>query len=172
MKNKKIMFYPVTQELVSLIRSDLFLKNINDIIICDDKGSGLCGKDIATVDGKDKIGCIITEDFEKSVDESDLVVFLRDGISLDDTRRLDLKKAYVKTAGKKIIDYFTSSLLERDFLNTTKTIRVKIMDGVQYELQGKDYYKAEGLIDIEVPIIGVVGLSEGTGKFEVQLNLV
>lgn len=172
MKSKKLMFYPVTQELVALIRSELFQLNIENVIICDNKGSGLGGKDIAVIDGKEETGCIITEEFEKAVEESDIVVFTRDALSLDDRKKLELKKGYVKNARKELIDHFESSSLEKEFLDATKTIKVEIMDGVQYQLTGKDYYKAEGLLDIEVPIIGVVGLSEKTGKFEVQLSLV
>lgn len=168
----KIMFYPVTQELVALIRNDLFQMDCKDIIICDNKGSGLGGKDISVIDGKKETGWIITEEFEKSVEESDIVFFTREALSEDESKKMDLKKVYVQNVGKKMIDSFESSMLEEEFLNETKTIKVEIMEGVQYELSGKDYYKAEGLLDIEVPIIGVAGLSEKTGKFELQISLV
>jgi peptide maturation system protein (TIGR04066 family) len=172
MKNKKIMFYPATSEVVALVRSEMFQLNLEDIIICDDKGSGLEGKDIAIIDGKAEIGCTITDDFEKAVKESDIVIFTRMGYSIDDSKRLNTKKMYVKNQNKKLIDFFDSSLLEKSFMDTTSIIKVEIMDGVKYELTGKDYYKAEGLLDIEVPVIGIAALSEKTGKFELQLGLV
>lgn len=166
---KKLIIYPFEKEISDIARYREILEEYKLVNIVAPKGWGLGGKESSKLDGGEKTGMIISEQFEKALEECDTVFF-------NDTKSQALFYTYldkIRVAyerNKEIL--MTKALYERLSLNEKLDFDVNIVNTpMNYydDFLNKEYrYK---LYKINTPIIGVFGIGDYCNKFDIQLEL-
>lgn len=178
---EKLLIYPFNAEVMPLLRSRKFYKKYKNIILCALKGSGFNGKDASEADGGESIGITISEDFEEGIDQCSSVLFIESQhINLKDDE-IQERVDTAKKKGKKIINNRDCNKdkpetyngnTAQELYNIFDNIKINITNDLNYELNYGELLKSEGLVDITIPVIGVVGTGKNTNKFAIQLSII
>jgi peptide maturation system protein (TIGR04066 family) len=179
--HEKLAVYPYDLEFTPVLRHSDMLKDYDIVKLISPKGWGLSGLDCGTLDGGAELGMIIEEDFDEAIKMCQSVLFLysfNEKYSHDKEfiRNMVTEKIYKAIeAGKNIV---CDVKLGMDTINTIKELcSVK---GVRFnnisaigDPDNSNLIKIPGehRVSIETPVVFVMGLSDQTNKFEIQLAL-
>lgn len=172
MLKKKAMIYPVDREAIPLLRYNHLLESFDIIYAVSPKGWGFNGKDYGTIDGGKPINKEITTDFDSGLDICQCVIFT------ESDRRLNFENIIlpkIKLAIEHNKDIVCTLDIPQNFKEEIELLcKVKGVKFEYYQRKVKDNFKKidkEYVYDINVPIMGILGTTERTGKFNIQLAL-
>ena len=175
MTMEKIVVYPYDVQFSPILRHRSLLKGMEIVSLVSPKGWGMNGQDASRADGGINTGITINTDFRKALSSCDTVLFT------DSQRKLDINDIiYPKIkeaigAGKNII--CTLPLQEKLLKEiaeecSTKGLCFKYCNNftTRYKLpiEANIY---EQIYEMTTPVIFVLGMSERTSKFNIQLSL-
>jgi peptide maturation system protein (TIGR04066 family) len=170
-KSHKVLVYPFDIKFAPVLRHADILGNFEIAGLVSPSGWGLCRRDAGFADGGDDIGIIVNDNFEKSLDVSDTVLFVEPNRSLDFEKFIYPKILRAIKENKNII---CNLKLEQDKLNELESIaKQKNIEFTYFSYEkvfNEKLIKVE-LYEIGVPVIFILGMSERTNKFELQLSL-
>lgn len=180
----KLLLFPYDRESTPLLRCTMFLRKY-DIIPCCLKGAGLsCGEDASVADAGEKVGITIINDFEAGLEEADEVLFVNANgkIIYDQIIYPKILRAIKK--GKRVYDFVSKgeavdTIRNQCYYDATKYYHVDQLDQELLFVENnrkividEDYLdtaKLQGLADITTPVITVLGTSDNTRKFDMQV---
>ncbi|MBU3107437.1 TIGR04066 family peptide maturation system protein [Clostridium gasigenes] len=172
MKNKyKTMIYPFDVESVPLIRHNKLINNHNFLHVIAPNGWGISGKDAGCVDDGQPIGINVENDFDKGLENCDTVFFNESSREIDLERFIYPKIIKAAENSKNII---CTIKLEDEMVNKISNICNENNKYFKYFIYTCDSIMSiptEQIYQINTPVIFVIGLSERTHKFEIQLNI-
>ncbi|GGF94574.1 hypothetical protein GCM10010912_44410 [Paenibacillus albidus] len=172
MKND-VLIYPYDSSFAPILRSNNFIDKFNEIHLCSLNGSGLCGKDASIADGGSALNLVVKKDFDALLSIVDTVIFTEVDSYIDFEWSLYPKIKMAIDAHKKIINLAPLSPQIREELR---------INSIENEVLFEDYSNnpdstideincREGILNINTPVIVVMGLSNSTGKFTTQINI-
>lgn len=171
MDRKRALIYPYDSESACLIRFNHLNKAFDSVGAVSPRGWGLVGKDAGAADGGDELGFKVVKDFEEYNDKDYDAVALVDSFKeLDFEKIVYPKLKLLAPMGKDIIclkkiDSSCIKLLEELCNNNNVSF--------QYFVDEKkpDMPQFTNILDIDVPVVFVLGLGDRTQKFNIQLSL-
>ena len=172
MLKKRAMIYPVDRESIPLIRYNSLIKEYDIVYAVSPIGWGLEGKDCGTIDGGNGVDKIITTDFQSALNLCDTVIFIPSDKIVDFEKIIYPKFKMAMELEKEIICAIDIPNNYKEVIE--KMCKDKELKYKQYQLKEDKSYEEinkEYLYDINVPVIGVFGISERTGKFNMQLAI-
>ncbi|MEA4964158.1 TIGR04066 family peptide maturation system protein [Lutispora sp.] len=171
MDRKRALVYPYDSESAFLIRFNHLNKAFDSIGAVSPRGWGLVGKDAGAADGGDELGFKVVKDFEEYNDKDYDAVALVDSFKeLDFEKIVYPKLELLASKGKDIISLkrIESShlkLLEELCSNNNVSFRHFVDE------KKPDMPQFTNILDMDVPVIFVLGLGDRTQKFNIQLSL-
>ncbi|WP_051986377.1 TIGR04066 family peptide maturation system protein [Clostridium amazonitimonense] len=172
MTKKKAMIYPVDRESLPLIRYNDLIEEYDVIYTVSPKGWGFRGKDCGVLDGGKEINKTITDDFDTALNLCQCVIFVESDMVIDFEKMIFPKIEKALNDGKDIV--CTIEIPDKFKERIEKLREIKNGRFKQYTKENKCDFKLiekEYIFDINVPVIGVFGTTERTGKFDIQLAL-
>ena len=175
MKRERLLIYPYTKENLSLIQYIVLHMNQYEVSsVVSPNGWGLVGKDVGEVVYREKMNLIVESDYDASLKKCDTVLFCdydNEGLNI---KQVIFKMEVAIQNGKNIISFIElSEDVIEELEQKSKKYGVKIYSySNKYKFQiEKNEIKNIALSDIESAVIFVMGISENTRKFELQLSL-
>ena len=171
MDRKRALIYPYDSESGILLRFNHLNKDFNSVGVVSPRGWGLVGKDAGTADGGGEIGLRVAKDFEEYNDKDyDAVVLVDSFKELDFEKIVYPKLERLVSKGKDIISLtrigsYHLKLLE-DLCNSNNVSFQSFVDDKKPNMP-----QFTNILDIDVPVIFVLGLGDRTQKFNIQLSL-
>lgn len=170
-KKEKLLIYPYDIEAVPMLRHKGLLRDYEICGLVSPEGWGLTGKDAGCADGGSELGIMIGSDFEAGLESCDAVYFGESHMKLDFEASVRPRLLKAIAAGKNII--FTLPVDRR----VQEEISGLCSDGgVYFKYFGNqkdigEFLGKEELYELNTPVIFVLGISERTQKFHIQLAL-
>lgn len=172
MLKKKAMIYPVDRQAVPVLRYNCLLEEYDIMYAVSPKGWGFNGKDCGVVDGGNEINNIITNDFDMALNLCDCVIFMESDMMLNFEKMIFPKIKKALEADKEVV--CTVEIPHKFKEEIDKICKDKDSKFKYYEKEKKCNFKQiddEYMLDINVPIMGILGTTERTGKFDIQLAI-
>ncbi|SHJ38143.1 peptide maturation system protein, TIGR04066 family [Clostridium cavendishii DSM 21758] len=168
----KIVIYPYDIQSTPLLRYRHLLNDYEIIGVVSPKGWGLNNKDASSADGGPNIGIIVNDKLENLFDKCDTVIFIESENKLDFNKVIYPKILKSIDAGKNII---CNLELENDILSKIKLRCRENNVSFKYNFphlnSNNSKITSEEIYEINVPVIFVLGITERTNKFNIQLAL-
>lgn len=170
MSKDKIIVYPYDDQFTPVLRHRELLRDYEVVGLVSPRGWGLTGRDAGEADSGSPLGLSITSDFDGSLDICDAVLFSESRTQLESfmpkvTRAIE--------AGKDIL--FTFPLKEDIRNEISKACAPRGVDFKYFpeirEAAQRIFGEDDLVLDIDTPVIFVLGTGERTNKFEIQLAL-
>lgn len=171
-RKEKLLVYPYDIETLPIIRYSELLCGYEICGLVSPQGWGLTGGDAGYADGGRALGIIVSSDFDEELEKCDTVFFAESEIKLDFERIIKPKLNKAAAAGKNII-----CALELDSEMREEMIELCSRCGVYFKHMNNSGKGSritnvrEELYELNTPVIFVLGISERTQKFEIQLAL-
>ncbi len=170
---RKIIIYPFDIYSVPYIRHSSLIDDSEIIGAVSPRGWGFCGKDACVADGGDNTGIIVSDNFEDALDICDTVLFIQSETPLDFEKQIYPKIKTAINKKKSIIN-----MLQLDNITIQEVQELCSDKNISFtnyylhkEKQPPLIIQKEYLFEICKPVVFVLGLCEGTHKFEIQLSL-
>lgn len=161
-KKEKLLIFPFSDEVLPLLRSRKFNSAYSNIILCALKGSGLSGKDASLIDGGEPINILIREDLNNCIIESDSMLYVKSNFHDSNVDNIIKEVKDINIVKRK-------GNIDQDLINElNNTISINS----NYKITYNDLLEAEGLIEINTPLIYIIGTGKNTHKFALQLSVV
>jgi peptide maturation system protein, TIGR04066 family len=173
--NKKVIVYPYDIEFAPVLRHKDLLHEFDIVGVVSPNGWGFTGKDASCADKGGDLDLSVTDRFDDLLKVCDAVIFAETNLVLDFEKLVYPKICKAAEAGKSIL--ITMKLTEEDIDKISKLCIDYRVDFKYYNSfqdmnkHKKLYIKREELLEITTPVISVLGNSERTNKFEIQLAL-
>ncbi|NLF36716.1 MAG: TIGR04066 family peptide maturation system protein [Clostridiaceae bacterium] len=176
---EKAVLYPYDNEFTPLINHQYLLAKHSIDKIISPRGWGMCGKDAGSAFGCTNFGLKICDNFEVACNECSTIIFsdFKKDTSFEELifpkieYSINTKKNIINTIGiNEEIDKQIASLCERNnvlYINYRKCKHNNCINTIIDD----QYINLERISKIRTPIILVLGISEKTNKFEIQLSL-
>lgn len=172
MKRNRVMVYPYDKEFLSLLRHSNKINQFEITNIVSPFGWGFNGKDAGVIDYGEPLGIIVKDNFDLALNECDTVIFNKPLLELNYEKFIKSKISTAIEKNKNII--CLARLEDNDRSQFEIQCRSK---GLTFEYYSNSYEYDNALkevtkvSEINSPIVFVMGLSEDTNKFGVQLAL-
>lgn len=168
----KTMIYPFDIESAPLIRHNSLINSYNFLHIVSPNGWGLSCKDAGNVDDGQTIGINVESDFDKGLENCDTIFFNTPSRNIDLEGLIYPKIIKAAENSKNII---CTIKLENEIIDKISCICNENNKFFKYFSNTYDSIinipPTEQIYQINTPVIFVIGLSERTHKFEIQLNI-
>lgn len=192
MLKKKAVLYPVDIEICPVIRHKALLKEYEIVGLVSPKGWGYGDKDLSYIDGGCDTGMVLGDDFSKVLDQCDTVIFCDsqyyNGMESDIINKMkeainnnknivsliQLENKYfdeiIELSSQKRCQFsFMNNELKEIDINSNYNFRNKLkISGMEYKSKSNAY---ESIGKIKTPVIFVMGVTERSSKFEIQLTI-
>lgn len=175
-KMNKLAIYPFNLEFSPVLRHRKLLERFFIHRLLSPKGWGYCDKDAGICDGGGEIGITVGGDFDSAIDECDSVMFIDSNFRIDFEKNVFTKILKAVNSHKNIEIAAKLDIKARDRI--VELCRHKGVDFTDYCQKEEDTFAInkdgiypETLHKIHVPVVFIMGVSERTNKFEVQLSL-
>lgn len=174
---KNILVYPFDNEFNPILKHQNLLDEYQISNVVSLKGWGFCGKDAGESDNRSNLNYTVTNEFNDNLDQCDAVLFCETRTPVDFDKFIMPKVDTAVKKGKDIIfiTELSESNLER-VINTCNQYNVDFK--YLYNNNTENFKKLEELthfeqsiLDINTPVIFIMGTSEKTNKFDIQLSL-
>ncbi|MCX7745304.1 MAG: TIGR04066 family peptide maturation system protein [Clostridia bacterium] len=171
-KKEKMLIYPFDLETTPLLRHKNLVTHYDIAAVAAPNGWGTNGKDACCTDGGPEIGMKITSNFEKALEACDTVFFAQTEVPLDFNRSIYPRLLKTIEANKNLIsclplDSEVIKELSKKCEEKGTTFR-SLCESSEHKILP---HNIEEIYDINVPVVFVVGITERTHKFEIQLAL-
>jgi peptide maturation system protein (TIGR04066 family) len=173
--SEKILIYPYGREFAPVIRNRRLLGNCEIAGLVSPPGWGMEGKDACRADRGPDVGMLVHGDFERAIEKCDTVLIADCTIQQDFREAVYRNMDFAVEKGKNII-----CTLELDDGYLTDIGKRCFSRNKYFKYFGK-HNRSEGneitatksgcIAEITVPVVLIGGISENTGKFEIQMAL-
>jgi peptide maturation system protein (TIGR04066 family) len=166
---KNAVIYPYDNTLSYFFRHNDLFKKYNIVGAVSPFGWGYTGKDAGTIDGGSNVGIIVKDKFSDLDDTYDTVIITDTHLSIDFDSILYRNIEELVTKGKNL-------LLYRE-LDTKKLEKISLIcknKGVSLRIPNETIFNridTKEIVDINTPVVFILGLSQRTQKFEIQLSI-
>lgn len=170
MLKKKAMLYPVDRESISLLRYNSLLEEYHIMYAVSPKGWGFSGKDCGVLDGGNNINKEIINDFDLALELCDSVIFIESDRIVDFEKMIFPRIMKALELGKEVVCTIEVPKAFEEEINgicANKKCKFKY-----YKKETNLNFKPidnEYIFDINTPVMGVFGVTERCGKFDIQL---
>jgi len=190
MQKEKAMVYSVDIEFCPVIRHKNLLKNYKIVDLVSLRGWGFTGKDAAFVDGGCMTGMIVKDDYSKSLKQCDTVIFcdckyysgLENDIYLKMKEAIQNKKNIVSLVNlegehqNELVELSKTNHTYVKFLSSAEEKPNRYLSRMHALGISESEYRSnpnafEKIHKIETPVVFVMGVTERTCKFEIQLAI-
>jgi peptide maturation system protein (TIGR04066 family) len=172
MLKKKAMIYPVDRQSAPVLRYNFLLQDYDIMYAVSPKGWGLNGKDCGVLDGGNKINKKVTNDFDMALDLCDCVIFTESDMKIDFEKIILPKMEKALEVGKDVV---CTLKIPHEFKEKIDNICKNKGSNFKYykkeEIFNLKQADSEYIYDINVPVMGVFGVTERSEKFNMQLAL-
>jgi len=173
-KKENVIVFPYDSHFTPLLRYKNFSDSYNVVCLSSFPGWGLCGKDAGYADGGCEINLIVENRFEECFEICNTVIFTESDNYIEHESVVNKMFTAVE-AGKNVISLIQlgGRLEEIETHCKNRNVYFKYYrknKSNHHYLQSK-IGKEGGLLEINTPIIAVIGISENTHKFALQLEL-
>ena len=172
---ENILIYPYNEQFTPILRNTSFVKSYNKIYLSSLSGWGFCNEDAGYVDGGDNLGIIVDNRFEEYFNECETVMFVDPDYPIDYDKFIYPRIYKAIDKGKNIICLIN---LKDKLHEIKKYCEIKKVSFKNYSDSNLDTSTFAGnnieeneILDLNTPIISVVGLSDNTDKFALQLEI-
>lgn len=166
------MIYPVDRQAVPVLRYNCLLEEYDIMYAVSPNGWGLSGKDCGVLDGGHKINKIITNDFNMALEGCDCVIFMESDMIVDFEKIILPKMKEAIEANKEIVCTIeVQDKFKEEINNMCKNKDINFKYYGKEKILNLKPIENEYIFDINVPIMGILGATERTGKFNIQLAL-
>jgi peptide maturation system protein (TIGR04066 family) len=172
-RNERLLVYPYDIEFTPVLRHKDLLKGYEINALIAPNGWGMSGLDASCADCGNNIGIVISSDFDRALECCDTVLFNQSGTGLD----------FKKPVYPRMIK---SVQLKKNIICTLK-LEPDVHKEMEYECEKNGVYfksfndyvcsnipkspESEEIFQLDTPLIYVLGTTERTHKFEIQLTL-
>lgn len=172
MNKENVLIYPYDKQFTPILRYSNFINTYNKITISSLIGWGLCDKDAGYADGGSNINIIVENKFDEYLHDCDTVIFTEPDNFIDYEKSIYPKIYSAIQSGKKIINLLN---LHDKFNDIKEYCNNKNVEFINYRnevnVDGISIIdKAIGILEINTPVISIVGVSENTNKYSLQLQ--
>lgn len=172
-KKERLVVYPYSTEFTPILRYKELLKDYELVGLVSPNGWGINGMDAGCIDGGEILGLMVSNDFYSSINQCETILFTEyDNESLD-FQKIVLPKINEAIENRKniIVTLELSPDLVRVLSENCKKKGVKF--SYYRDKQQFDFPEVMlvHIVDIRTPIVFVIGTSESTNKFDIQLAL-
>lgn len=171
MKEKAII-YPFDIYSAPIVRHKQSLTNYEIVGVVSPNGWGITGKDAGIVDGGTFMGISVCSNFEDMLDNCDTVIFTESANWIDFDKNLYPKIVSTIKAKKNIVLSFKLNADIREELirecEKSEVCFKCINEGSNIFVQSLE---TDALCEINTPVIFILGTTDRTHKFEIQLSL-
>lgn len=183
---QKIMIFPYDKESAPLLRSDILAEKY-EFIPCCLKGAGLIeGEDACTADTGEKTNVFVINDFEIGLEQADIVLFVKSSGRNIYEESLYPRIINVLERKKDVLDFVSEKDKIEEFMDISKKNGSRY---IHHSSMDKDFFyddnykqnmicdeyirtiKLQGLTAITTPVVTILGSSENTHKFDIQIEL-
>lgn len=172
-KNESVIIFPYDSHFAPILRSKGFIDSYKNIYLSSLLGWGLCGKDGGYADAGQDVNIIVENKFEEYFNMVDTIIFVNPDNYIELERTIYPRMISAINAGKNIICLINidEKLTEIEERCREKNVRLEYYKGNKIAYPSHNSKRREGLLHINIPIISVIGISENTHKFSLQLQL-
>ena len=169
MKMNQMLIYPFDCEFVPFVRHQSLIRDFKLHKLVSPKGWGYKG-DACIADYGDKTGFIVENDFESAMSECDALMLVDSKLPLDFDSNIRSKVAAAASEHKII---YNVRKFDDQTNDEIKSICEKFNTKINTLKREKEIFASENpqLFEINTPVILVIGLSENTNKFEIELSI-
>jgi peptide maturation system protein (TIGR04066 family) len=173
MKKTTATIYPYSKREVQLFRYASMLDNIQPVFAVSPPGWGLCGHDVADIDGGQATGIKITEDLEQAIQNSELLILASfENYSGEEGGLKETLQAAIRFNKPVMFLYPAKSDEEKELLKEVVHRDLSKWDIVQHhENIISNAEIARNCSELKTPVTMIVGQGPYTGKFETQLGM-
>ncbi len=172
---ENMIVFPYNIQFAPILRHKALLENYRISGLVSLNGWSLNGKDASHADEGEEIGILVESDFEQALQKCDTVMFTDSQFGLDFEKVIYPRLYKAINAKKNVISTIPICKEKYDEIKTmcdAKGVYFKCYCENENTKQYRELkYEEESLLKIETPIIFVLGISENTQKFEIQLSL-
>ena len=176
MQNKeKTMVYPFDYNFMPVLRNRDLLRQYVITKLVSPRGWGLEGKDAGTAFYDQSNGMVISSDFEEGLSAVSWVMFVDPGNAINFKKLIYPKMVNAIEAGKNILCHYRDieeellqQLREKSRAHSIQFISAPDQAAAEPFTSEVEYLK---LLDIDTPVVSVLGFSERVNKFDTQLLL-
>lgn len=173
-KKENVIVFPYDSHFTPLLRYQNFNDSYNVVCLSSFPGWGLCGKDAGYADGGSEINLLVESRFEECFDNCDTVIFT-DSDNYIEYESVVSKMFTAVEAGKNVISLIKLDArleeIEAHCKNRNVYFRYYRKNNSNHHYLYPKIGKEGGLLEISTPIIAIIGISENTHKFALQLEL-
>ena len=174
-KNKKLAIYPYNPDFATVLRRSDIINASNEIFAIAPAGLGVQGKDSGEIDGGSSVGINIVDDFDSCLEEVDSIIFLDYESEKNDTFYNSLYKSARRKKDIILLAKIDEKVDEeiQTISNQNSSSYLKYLPSlvVPYSKDFAGEVIPDKIQKIDVPVIMIIGLSEYTNKFDVNLML-
>jgi peptide maturation system protein (TIGR04066 family) len=175
MKKENIIVYPYDSHFAPILRYKSFIEGYNRIYLSSILGWGLCGKDAGYADGGSNLNLLVDNKFEEYFNICEKVIFVEPDNIIDYNKLIYPKIFAAIDSGKDIVCLLRLNEKLIEIEEYCKKKNVSFQNYRKCNIKWKNLYsnfkREYGLLDIYTPIISIIGISENTHKFSIQLEL-
>lgn len=173
----KTLVYPFDRQFLPIVRHGMHPNELEFCFFVSPNGWGYNDKDIGTLDLAGELGLTISRDFDASLDRTECALFVPSDKNLDHEKSIFPRVLQAIGSGKHIHCAIELSSMEYE---TLREACEKQNKNFVYYSSNLDHYLVEdyvsknkftSLVEIDVPVIMVMGVMEQVSKFETQLCL-
>lgn len=172
---ENMIVFPYNIQFAPILRYRELLRNYKITGLVSLNGWSLNGKDASHADEGEEIGILVENDFEKALQKCDTVMFTENQFKLNFDTVICPRLYKAIEANKNIIctiPICNERYNEIKDMCNVKGVYFKYYQENELTKQYRELkYEEESLLKIETPVIFVLGISENTQKFEIQLSL-
>ena len=171
---EKLLIYPFDYEMLPALDRILYEKKYEISSVVSFGGWGYVGKDAGSIIYGSENGIIISDDFYKNLSECETVMFCRSDNVILDFEAIMQKMKEVIIAQKNVISFYKLEKnveLELRELADIKNVYLQIYENTYQTTINYELKRLLKLSDFNTPIIFVMGISENTNKYGVELGL-
>jgi peptide maturation system protein (TIGR04066 family) len=168
---KKALIYPYSREFTPILRCRELLLDYEIVSVVSPKGFMLCDKDVGQADFGENIGIIVKENFKEEIKKCDAVIISDCIVNQKFIDTIISNIEFAIESGKNVVcTMFINNEVLQELRKKSfeKNVEFKYICNETFDIEIND---DENIIPIDVPIIMVEGVTEGVGKFGIELSL-
>lgn len=166
---KNLLIYPVTKEVISILRHRALLKEYECVYGCTLNSTYRENEDISYLDNGENVGIKCSNDIMDYINQVDDVL-LSPGVGIHYVQECLIPIIDECVKNQKNIGFLFPPEPSLEDYTKEKCLRHQV-SYIDFAYDWEDCYAGEDIFDINVPVVFVCGTAKDTDKFELQLHL-